>query len=206
MISRLAPLLSICLLVSLLTACGGDSSAAQPTTAAPTPASMPSPTPADPSQPTNTPLPASDIPGVEIFNNIPPGQHVPGPVTYPQTPPVGGPHNPIWLNCGVYDQPVPNEHAVHSMEHGAVWVTYRPDLAQADVTTLRNLVHGQQYALLSPYPNLPSPVVASAWGLQLKLDKADDPRLAQFIREYANGPQNPEPGAPCSGAMGEPLQ
>jgi hypothetical protein len=92
------------------------------------------------------------------------------------------------------------------MEHGAVWVTYRPDLAQADVTKLRDLVHGKPYVLLSPYPNLPSPVVASAWGLQLKLDKADDARLAQFISEYANGPQNPEPGAPCSGAMGEPLQ
>lgn len=205
MISRLSHLLSCCLLVSLLAACGGDSGVAQPTVA-PTPASMPSPTPAAPSQPTNTPLPASDIPGVEVFTNIPAGQHVPGPVSYPQTPPVGGPHNPIWLNCGIYDQPVANEHAVHSMEHGAVWVTYRPDLAQDDVTKLRDLVNGQQYVLLSPYPNLPNPVVASAWGLQLKLDKADDPRLAQFIREYANGPQNPEPGAPCSGAMGTPLQ
>ena len=50
--------------------------------------------------------------------------HVTGPVTYSVTPPVGGDHNAIWMNCGVYSQQVPTERAVHNMEHGAVWITY----------------------------------------------------------------------------------
>jgi hypothetical protein len=54
--------------------------------------------------------------------------HTKEPVDYPQSPPVGGPHNPIWQNCGFYSKPVRNENAVHSMEHGAVWITYSPDL------------------------------------------------------------------------------
>jgi hypothetical protein len=91
------------------------------------------------------------------------------------------------------------------MEHGAVWITYRPDLTESDVTILRGLVAGKSHALLSPYPSLPAPVVASAWGVQLKLDGAADPRLPFFIEKYHNGPQTPEPGAPCSGGLGEPV-
>lgn len=126
--------------------------------------------------------------------------HVETPVTYAQTPPAGGEHSPVWLNCGVYDKPVPNENAVHSLEHGAVWVTYRPDLPKADVDKLKSSIP-DTYMVLSPYPDLPAPVVASAWGKQLRLTGADDPRLKEFIREYRLGPQTPEPGAACTGGL-----
>jgi len=148
------------------------------------------------------------VTGVEKFGNLS-RDHVTGPVDYPQVPPVGGAHNAVWENCGVYDQPVPKEMAVHSMEHGAVWITYQPDLPADQVQQLRDLVRGKSYVLLSPWtdtPPLPSPVVASAWGLQLKVDSASDPRLPQFIRNYANGTQTPEPGALCSGGAGTPIQ
>ena len=116
---------------------------------------------------------------------------------YEQTPPVGGPHDAAWQNCGVYDQPIFDKHAVHSLEHGAVWITYQPELGAAGIEQLKSLVSGRDYALLSPYPGLPAPVVASAWGVQLKVDSADDPRLSAFLRKYMQGPQTPEPGAVC---------
>lgn len=124
--------------------------------------------------------------------------HVDTPVKYAQSPPVGGDHSPVWLNCGIYDKPVPNENAVHSLEHGAVWVTYQPTLAAAQVATLRDALPST-YTILSPYEGLSSPVVASAWGKQLTLDSADDPRLAAFVKQYRQGPQTPEPGASCTG-------
>ncbi|GIL34278.1 DUF3105 domain-containing protein [Phycicoccus jejuensis] len=124
--------------------------------------------------------------------------HVTTPVTYAQTPPVGGDHNPVWLNCGVYPQPVPNELAVHSLEHGAVWVTYRSDLPAAQVQTLVDRVP-DTYMVVSPVDGLRAPVVASAWGKQLDLTGVDDARLDEFIREYRQGPQTPEPGAACTG-------
>ncbi len=119
-------------------------------------------------------------------------------VTYAQSPPVGGDHNPSWLNCGVYDEPVQDELAVHSLEHGAVWVTYRPDLPADQVQALDDALP-DTYIVLSPREGLPSPVVASAWGAQLQLTGADDPRLPEFVTTYRQGPQTPEPGAACTG-------
>ena len=58
---------------------------------------------------------------------------------------------------------------------------------------------------MSPYPDQPVPVVLTAWGVQLIVDSLPDDRIERFIAYYENGPQNPEPGAPCSGAIGEPL-
>jgi hypothetical protein len=124
--------------------------------------------------------------------------HTTDPVTYEQTPPVGGPHNAVWLNCGEYDTPVENTLAVHSLEHGAVWVTYRPGLSDGDLDTLREALP-DTYTLLSPYEGISAPVVVSAWGKRLELTDADDPRLPEFIRTYRQGPQTPEPGAACTG-------
>jgi hypothetical protein len=124
--------------------------------------------------------------------------HVDTPVNYPQNPPVGGPHSPIWQNCGFYDKEFPKERGVHSMEHGAVWVTYSPSLAAADVAVLKAFADNGRKVLVSPYTGLPTPVVASAWGKQLQLQSVNDPRLAQFVHYFDNGPQTPEQGVPCS--------
>ena len=132
------------------------------------------------------------------------GQHTEGDVDYAQTPPVGGEHNPIWQNAGFYEEPVRDENAVHTLEHGAVWITYSPDLPADQVETIRDLVEGQNCVLASPYEGLLSPVVASAWGKQQRLDGADDPDLERFIGAYRQGPQTPEPGAGRTGGVGNP--
>ncbi|MEC5201061.1 hypothetical protein RCH21_003317 [Arthrobacter sp. PL16] len=130
--------------------------------------------------------------------------HVEGAVEYDQAPPVGGDHSPVWTNCGVYTEPVPDVNSVHSMEHGAVWITYNPDLDQAEIDRLTDLVGTRSYVLLSPYPDLDTPIAASAWGVQLKIDSADDARLATFLDKYIQGEQTREPGAACSGGITPP--
>lgn len=122
--------------------------------------------------------------------------HSDGPVSYPQVPPVGGIHNPLWQQCGFYDQPVPNEKAVHSLEHGAIWITHRPDLPADQVESLATLARSRNLVLVSPWNNgLPAPVVVTGWGRQLRLESVSDPRLLEFVRLYAN--QGPEINAPC---------
>jgi hypothetical protein len=130
--------------------------------------------------------------------------HVDGSVDSQQIPPVGGDHAAAPQNCGVYTEPIANENAVHSLEHGAVWIAYQPQLADKEIAALEDVARRQPYVLVSPYPELPAPVVLSAWGKQLSLDDAADPRLNQFIETFVNGPQTPEPGAACDGGVGQP--
>jgi Protein of unknown function (DUF3105) len=186
--------------VVLLVGCSGSSS--DDTKAAPAASSADSAI--GPEAPATSSAAAGDIEGVVAFD-VGTVVHTEDPVVYAETPPMGGDHFPGWLNCGSYDTPQPNEQAVHSMEHGAVWIAYDPTLGEADVTALRAFTTNQTHVLVTPFDGLTSKVVASAWGFQLKLDDVADPRLKQFIETYQNGPQTPEPGAPCSGALGKPL-
>ncbi|MBO0921460.1 DUF3105 domain-containing protein [Cellulomonas sp. zg-ZUI222] len=144
-----------------------------------------------------------EIEGVETFDGLS-FDHVTTEVDYPQTPPVGGEHNAVWQNCGVYDAPVVDEHAVHSLEHGAVWLTHSPDLPADQVAALHALADGRPYVMVSPYEGQPSPVVATAWGVQLQLDGAEDERLPVFVRKYLLNPELPEAGALCSNGVGSP--
>jgi hypothetical protein len=139
------------------------------------------------------PTTKSPIDGVVTYPEV--ATHTDAPVSYPQIPPVGGAHNPVWVPCGYYDMPLQNEMGVHSLEHGAIWITYRPDVPQSDVDRLATLAKSQKDILVSPWDStLPTPVVATAWGRQLQLQSITDPRLVQFILLYAGqGPEN----APC---------
>ncbi len=141
--------------------------------------------------------------------------HVPGPVTYAVTPPVGGPHNAIWMNAGVYTKPVPSERAVHNLEHGAVWITYRPNLPASEVSQLVDFFKKQsmisepsdggrsnRYVDLTPWADnsLPSPIVISSWGYQLRVNSPTDPRLQQFVDTFRhNQAYSPEYGSPVDG-------
>ena len=131
----------------------------------------------------------------------PAGQHTTTTVKYAENPPVGGLHNPAWQNCGIYTTPIHSEHGVHSLEHGAVWITYRPDLPADQIQRLTTIA-SDDYMLLSPYPGLPAPIVASSWNHQIKLERADDPQLPQFISRSKNNPTTtPEFGAMCFGGV-----
>jgi hypothetical protein len=138
--------------------------------------------------------------------------HQEGDLQYTDLIPASGPHNSAWLNCGIYAEPVRRENVIHSMEHGAVWLAYQPDLPAEQVEYLRNLVkqerskQGESLIVLAPQPGLDAPLVATAWRVQLKLDNVSDERLQLFLDRYQRGPFYPEPGASCTfGGIGEPV-
>lgn len=140
---------------------------------------------------------SEEIPGV-VTTVVTDRGHVETEVAYDNTPPVGGDHDPRWLACNgdIYDEPVVEENAVHSLEHGAVWITYKPDIPSKQIEVLKNKVKG--YTFMSPYSKQESPIMLTAWGVQLSLDSADDERIDQFLASFRQGPQTPEPGATCN--------
>ncbi|GFH34962.1 DUF3105 domain-containing protein [Streptomyces pacificus] len=129
--------------------------------------------------------------------------HVTAAVTYPMKPPVGGDHHQAWMNCdrNVYDKPIPEVNAVHSLEHGAVWVTYSDKAPATEVQKLKDKVGRTSYSMMSPVDDQPGAIMLSAWGKQVTVDSADDPRVDQFFARYVQGPQTPEPGAACTGGL-----
>ncbi|MFF8690703.1 DUF3105 domain-containing protein [Streptomyces sp. NPDC015144] len=131
--------------------------------------------------------------------------HVEKKVDYPMNPPVGGDHNPVWMNCDadVYSKAIPKENAVHSLEHGAVWVTYTSKAKKTDLDKLRERVESTPYSLMSPVEDQADPLMLSAWGKQVTVKDAADSRVEQFFTKYVQGPQTPEPGAACTGGIAQ---
>jgi hypothetical protein len=143
-----------------------------------------------------------EIEGIQTYDYSAGQEHVTTPVDYQESPPVGGPHAPPpdWADCTgtVYTVDIRHENAVHSLEHGAVWITYDPDeVSDADVETLAKLAD-ESGRMLSPYAGLDSPISIQSWNHQLKVDSAQDERLKQFadLLTY-NAEFFPEPGASC---------
>jgi hypothetical protein len=126
-----------------------------------------------------------------------------GDVEYVRTPPTNGDHAPLWQTCGFYEKPIQDENAVHSLDHGAVWITYRKDLPPGQIDTLRRFAR-ERYVLVSPYPGQRAPVIATAWRNQLKLDSVDDPRLRRFVDQFRVTETAPLSGNGCTGGVGRP--
>jgi hypothetical protein len=145
----------------------------------------------------------SEVEGAVRFDGLT-SSVVDGAIDYDMRPPAGGPHAALIQECGVYRVPVTDENAVASLAGGAVWLAYNPDIASSDVEMLEDLAFGERDVILAPYPGLDAPLVATAWGVQLRVDDLSDNRVPLFLTVYANQDSAPDPTARCVGGVGAP--
>jgi hypothetical protein len=159
--------------------------------------------PADGERPDRArPLPEDPPEGIEVYPATT-NRSIRAPIEYDRRPPTNGDHAPIWQNCGFYEKPIKDWHAVHSMDHGVVWITYRPDLPARQVDRLRP--YGEEnYVVVSPYPGQVAPVTATSWRVQLELDGTGDPRLREFVDGFRVSEIAPLSGNRCVGGVGRP--
>jgi hypothetical protein len=119
--------------------------------------------------------------------------HTDQPVTYEDTPPVSGEHSPIPADCGVYGQPIADENMVHSLEHGAVGILYKPDAPVEEIRNVEALVEDyDSHVFSSPYPDLEDPYTVVAWAHLMRLDSLDMDAIEEFVEVFREGGDAPE--------------
>ena len=131
-------------------------------------------------------------------------EHTDENVDYPTAPPAGGDHLGIWHTCGIYKVELLDEAAVHSLEHGAVWITYKPEIKKEEIVKLTTMLSDKTKILLSPHSEQMAQIVATAWGRRLEIETATDPRLNKFIDFFTDGESAPEAGITCDRGIGRP--
>lgn len=126
--------------------------------------------------------------------------HVPGPIVYPDPPPVGGNHDPCWAPWGIHEDEVPARNWVHNLEHGGVvFLHHCPDGCAADLEAFENLARRNERTLLTAYPELPARFALVAWGNRLVSDCLDIAAFQAFYdAHFDHGLESIGSGPPAS--------
>jgi hypothetical protein len=86
-------------------------------------------------------------------------------VVYKTTPPTSGNHNPIPAPDGYYPQKPGVRHTVHTLEHGRIYIHYKPTLAKRRIDQLGGVFNDDPFhMIMSPDPDMPYQVAVTAWG------------------------------------------
>ena len=156
---------------------------------------------------------SSAVPALPPLSSVPvdtyTADHIGPPVSFATAPSTGGDHYAFWQNCGYYTVPVIEGAATHTLEHGAVWITYNADaMSSADLDVLAALAAGNDKLLISPYDH-DDTIVLSAWGVQQRgvvapSTAAGATQINDFIAAWVDNPELPEAGVTCLNAVGAP--
>lgn len=130
-------------------------------------------------------------------------QHIsltnPLPAPYNSNPPSSGGHFPSPANWGIYDSEVNDRFFIHNLEHGGIWISYRPSVDAHVVEHLKAIVEefGGSKLVMGPRSANDMDVAVAAWTRVLKFNLTDgditDEQLNQiraFYKAYKNrGPE-----------------
>lgn len=136
---------------------------------------------------------SKEVEGTEVFKGVS-RDHIQSGTTgsgYNSNPPSSGPHWPSPAKNGIYDKGLGDETALHNLEHGYIWISYRPDVGDEVFNKLKAIVEKDDWKmLLTLREKNDTPIALVAWGRVLKLDDFDEKRIKDFIDTYRNrGPE-----------------
>jgi hypothetical protein len=111
-------------------------------------------------------------------------------VEYQTNPPTSGDHFSLAENWGVYGEEIDDKAAVHGLEHGGVWISYK-DIDDESINTLKKIGgDNAQSVIVSPRIKNDGNVVVASWGKMMTLEKVDEVLIQKYIETYKN--QSPE--------------
>lgn len=111
-------------------------------------------------------------------------------VEYKTNPPTSGGHLGRAQDWGVYSNEIDDKAAVHGLEHGGIWITYK-DLDDEAIKSLEKIgKDNSQSVIVSPRFANDVKIAVVSWGKMMKLESVDSILIQKYIDTYKN--QSPE--------------
>ena len=131
----------------------------------------------------------------QSHEHIQPGSEHPA---YNSNPPSAGWHYPVTAKKQYYSEPIPDEYAIHNLEHGDIWITFNPRVSQKVKDGLKDFAFSKIF--ISPRATTTTDIALVAWehvdGFNLEGDALPEWRIRDFIKRYrGKGPENIPVGA-----------
>lgn len=122
--------------------------------------------------------------------------------SYSSNPPTSGWHYANPAKKGVYKEKLADEQVVHNLEHGYIWISYRPETNPEIIKQLENFYGFGKKIVVEPRKENDKLIAIAAWNWLDKFDPVSSTslsdtelkRIGDFIDEYIN--KGPEPNAP----------
>ena len=110
---------------------------------------------------------------------------------YNSNPPTSGWHWPQPANWGAYDSTIPDEQLIHNLEHGGIWISYKPGMVDQDtVNKLKDFANRYPLIIVEPREANTSAISLAAWTRLQNLDAYDERAILEFIDAFHNeGPE-----------------
>lgn len=116
---------------------------------------------------------------------------------YTSNPPTSGPHYGQTARSGFREEAISDQHIIHNLEHGDVWIAYHPRVSDEIKQELKQF--GAAKVIITPREANDSDIALVAWGRLDTFDTEGDIvpvlRIKDFIKRYTNKGPEQVPGA-----------
>jgi len=112
---------------------------------------------------------------------------------YNSNPPTSGWHHAQPVEWGIYREEITDEILIHNLEHGGIWISYKPSIPQEMKQKLEGFSKkwGRKI-IVAPRSANDTDIALAAWSRLDKFSVAEysDDRVERFIKAYRNkGPE-----------------
>jgi FtsP/CotA-like multicopper oxidase with cupredoxin domain len=110
---------------------------------------------------------------------------------YNSNPPSSGWHYAKAPKWGIYKKEIPDESALHAVEHGGIWISYTgvTDEQIDELVSIQKTNNGA--VIMSPREKNDTSIAVVSWGKVMKLDEVNTELIQEFINVNKNNTHEP---------------